>query len=43
MAAKIQDGRHQVMFSDYSNNNVYNLEMHIGHGNILILFRKSYQ
>ena len=36
MAIKIQDGRHQVMFSDSSKNNIYNLDILVGHRNNFI-------
>ena len=36
MAAKIQNGRHQVMISDSSKSNIYNLDILTGHSNILI-------
>ena len=36
MATKIQDGLHQVMFSDSSKSNIYNLDIPVGYSNKLI-------
>ena len=31
MTAKIQDGRHEIMFSNSSNSNIYNTDIHCTH------------